>query len=118
MTGTTRIRWEGTGLGGITGHVGTHQPWMFQIFPPPLTVERWALMAQIPGMDNRRSRSDSPDELKAEAEAWLVEFISSLGASFEVPGHYHSATGHEDTLCHCPSPATYAPRWPNKTGEA
>ena len=24
-------------------------------------------------------------------------------------GHYHDATGHEDTLCQCPSPGTYAP---------
>ena len=27
-------------------------------------------------------------------------------------GHYHDATGHEDTLCQCPSPGTYAPQWP------
>ena len=27
-------------------------------------------------------------------------------------GHYHDATGHEDTLCTCPSPGTYAPQWP------
>ena len=27
-------------------------------------------------------------------------------------GHYHDATGHEDTLCQCPSPGTYAPSWP------
>jgi len=27
-------------------------------------------------------------------------------------GHYHDATGHENTLCTCPSPGTYAPQWP------
>jgi len=26
-------------------------------------------------------------------------------------GHYHDATGHEDTVCNCPSPLTYAPQW-------
>ena len=28
-------------------------------------------------------------------------------------GHYHDATGHEDTLCQCPSPGTYAPQFRN-----
>ena len=34
-----------------------------------------------------------------------------IAAALEQPGHYHDATGHEDTLCHCPSPLTYAPQY-------
>ena len=37
----------------------------------------------------------------------LTERITGCSA-----GHYHDATGHEDTLCQCPSPGTYAPQWP------
>ena len=37
----------------------------------------------------------------------LTERITGRSA-----GHYHDATGYEDTLCQCPSPGTYAPQWP------
>ena len=37
----------------------------------------------------------------------LTERITGCSA-----GHYHDATGYEDTLCQCPSPGTYAPQWP------
>ena len=30
----------------------------------------------------------------------------------EIAGHYHDATGHENTRCYCPSPGTDAPHWP------
>ena len=34
------------------------------------------------------------------------------GVAAEIAGHYHDATGHENTRCYCPSPGTYAPHWP------
>ena len=38
----------------------------------------------------------------------LTERITGCSA-----GHYHDATGYEDTLCQCPSPGTYAPQFRN-----
>ena len=39
------------------------------------------LVSELPGQDRRRHLG-TPDELKAEAERWLEEFVSSLGAIF------------------------------------
>jgi len=79
---SNRIRWEATKYGGWTGHVGTLETWAFQIQRPVLAGERWLLTATFPGALND-IRPGIPDKLKAEAERWLKEFISSLGAIFE-----------------------------------
>ncbi|HEV2451628.1 MAG TPA: hypothetical protein VGS62_06860 [Streptosporangiaceae bacterium] len=81
-TTPARIRWQDDPIGSISGHVGTHKPWVFQIFKPAPAEERWRLIAQLPGAFGRDARSADPDELKAEAERWLEEFVSSLGAIF------------------------------------
>lgn len=86
MTETTaRIRWEPAEHGGFTGHVGN-------INPPLFTLRRrrvaWVLTAAIPGTSYRIIRDDAAHplppvtELKGQAERWLEEFTSSLGAVF------------------------------------
>ena len=44
-------------------------------------------------------------------------FAEQFEPAHGVVGHYHDATGHEDTLCQCPSPGTYAPQWPEGSEE-
>lgn len=82
MGETERIRWEPTNYGGWIGHVGTLEPWAFQIFKTGLGYVGWSLTAQLPGSLGKGCQNDDPDELKAKAERWLAEFISSLGAIF------------------------------------
>jgi len=83
MTETTRIRWEPTQYGGWTGHVGTLEPWAYQIWKPGDETPEWRLTSALFGQYGRRVDNDNPGALKAEAERWLEEFVSSLGASFE-----------------------------------
>jgi hypothetical protein len=81
MTETSRIRWESTGSGSFTGYVGALEPWVFYIHRPVLAGQRWMLTATLPGaLDD--VRPGTPDKLKAEAERWLEQFVSSLGAVF------------------------------------
>ena len=50
----------------------------------------------------------------AAYEEWGRQVAETTGklARTAAAGHYHDATGHENTLCTCPSPGTYAPQWP------
>ncbi len=83
MTETTaRIRWEPTKYGGWTGGTGTLDGWLFQVWKAPAPVGPWRLESNLPGNFWRTKDDDDPDELKAEAERWLEEFVTSLGASF------------------------------------
>ena len=94
----TRIRWhhvDGTVVEWF-GYVGTMTTTaLFQILHPVAKptdavmgsrFDEWALCTTFPGAaDVARygGRDDSaPDRLKAEAEHWLAELVSSLGASF------------------------------------
>ena len=84
MTGTTtRIRWEPTKYGGWTGRVGTIDQFVFQLWQPgspePLP---WRLESGLPGDFGRVATGLDPELLKAEAERWLAEFVTSLGAVF------------------------------------
>jgi hypothetical protein len=90
---TARIRWQDDRLGGFTGRVGTLKPWVFHVWRSPRDRGEWVLAARLPG--TRRHFGGDPDELKAEAERWLEEFASSLGASFAepVPPHPEEKTG-------------------------
>ncbi len=87
-TGTGRIRWEGDGHGGFAGYVGTLEPWAFQLWQSPCDTGNyvlgdWVRLAAFPRADGTRSVSGKdPDVLKAEAERWLEEFVTSLGAVF------------------------------------
>ena len=47
------------------------------------TEPGWRLTAELPGLGRKNADSDNPDDLKAAAERWLEEFVSSLDASFE-----------------------------------
>lgn len=82
---SARIRWEPTKHGGWTGHVGTIKGFVFQVWKPTHPeAEPYRLQSGLPGYFGRFKDSASPDELKAEAERWLSEFVSSLGAVFPV----------------------------------
>jgi len=87
---TNRIRWhdETPGNGDVynvahIGHVGTVEGAAFIIYTPDQLHANWLLSFRlIPG--STFLYADSPKDLKAEAERWLEEFVSSLGASFPV----------------------------------
>ena len=84
-TSPARIRWEkhepGTAVMAYAGHVGTAGLGVFAIFEPDAPGDDHVLTAALPGMGNKRSYG-TPGELKAQAEWWLEEFASSLGAVF------------------------------------
>ena len=85
----TRIRW-GTPVPGslatLAGYVGTLDADLFKIFEPYPGEDGWLLTSTLPGLlGYRRFKVEpdvGPDRLKAEAEHWLEEFVSSLGAIF------------------------------------
>lgn len=85
MTG--RIRWEDEPEGyavtsdGFIGPIGWR--WRaFKIWNPDTRVDpRPFLTSDLPGWD-RSQHHGTPNELKAEAERWLSEFVASLGAVF------------------------------------
>lgn len=81
-----RIRWETGQWDNLVGYVGTVEPWTFQIWHIR-DDGHWSLISSLPGMQNKDSYSygDDPDALKAKAERWLEEFVSSLGAIFPEP---------------------------------
>jgi len=86
---SSRIRWEPTKYGGWTGHTGTLESWVFQVWQSnsdhgDVVLGEWELMTQLPvavPRDGLRHDYD-PDKLKAEAERWLEEFAASIGAAF------------------------------------
>ena len=75
---TGRIRWNDTNPIVKAGLFG---PFSFTILKIG-TEPGWRLTAELPGLGRKNADSDNPDDLKAEAERWLEEFITSLGASF------------------------------------
>ena len=80
MTG--RIHWKLGTRGRVwLGYVGTHKPWMFQVWTGVGHEVGWQLIAQLPGLDERLENAD-PDVLKARAEELLEQFVTSLGAVF------------------------------------
>lgn len=81
MTETKRIRWEPTGNGGFEGYVGTLEACAFVIWKYNADAAWWTLTGQMVAM-RTCPHGDDPEPLKAEAERWLEEFVSSLGAVF------------------------------------
>ena len=82
---TIRVRWHAGAEKWATawfGCVGTVDPHLFSILRPMAPGDEWALTADLPGHLGKVSYGDNPDALKAEAERWLGQFVSSLGASF------------------------------------
>lgn len=79
----TRIRWEPTAGGVVYGYAGTRGTAVFKIWQPSDgTTQPWALKSDwVAGYFT----GTHPDDLKAEAERWLADYVSSLGASFEDP---------------------------------
>lgn len=78
-TGTPgRIQWNDDGLSGPVGSMGPFTFFIVRVY----AAERWMLTAELPGLGRKQARSDDIEELKAEAERGLEEFVSSLGVSF------------------------------------
>jgi hypothetical protein len=81
---TDRIRWS-TEWGGLTGHVGTAarsvRTALCQIWRPMPESGEWTLTVALAGDLGKEARG-TLDELKAEAERRLSEYVSSLGAAF------------------------------------
>lgn len=83
MTTTDRISWIATKYGGYTGHVGTLEPWLFQIWRCGDCSGEWSLMASLPGQPaGDHFSGDETGELKQRAEDMLSDLAASLGASF------------------------------------
>jgi hypothetical protein len=84
MTETKRIRWEEEAGRGyeLVGYVGTLEQWVFRAWES--RGAGWTLEAQLPDVPSPPGvlLRDTLDELKAEAERWLEDFTSSLGAVF------------------------------------
>lgn len=76
---TERIRWNDGN--DIEGHAGAIGPFAFRI-QRMYAGERWLLTAELLSMGFKHDRADNLEALKATAERWLSEFVSSLGASF------------------------------------
>ena len=95
----TRIRWEPANpinlepvdRSGWAGYVGTLKPCAFEVWQSgsdfdDVTLGEWVLSIRLPGpFGERLPHGHDPDTLKAEAESWLEEFVSSLGAIFPEP---------------------------------
>lgn len=76
-----RIHWEPAGYGAFAGHVGTTKDRLFMIRKPDHRPA-WRLSSPLPGLSGAEATSAGPDALKREAERWLEEFVTSLGAVF------------------------------------
>jgi hypothetical protein len=82
-TGTARIRWSDdlADARHFIGHVGTVAEPAFKLYGPIDGSDRWLLSIRLRSAVEFVYRDD-PDELKADAERLLSEFVSSLGAVF------------------------------------
>ena len=81
MAETPRIRWAEIEHGSVAGYVGILDGPVFKLQGPVLAGQRCVLTAKLPGWLDEIA-GGTVDELKAEAERWLEEFVSSLGAIF------------------------------------
>lgn len=81
---SARIRWEPTEYNGFVGYCtddASRADWVFRVWKTG--TGKWQLDSTLPGQFGRHLYDDNdPAPLKAEAERWLEEFISSLGAVF------------------------------------
>lgn len=89
MTETpARIRWEAgaeAGLSAWLGLVGQPPLFAYAINRPPAGEAQHTLVSQLPRPEGQYLDGD-PEDLKAEAEGWLQEYVSRLGAAFPEPG--------------------------------
>jgi hypothetical protein len=65
-----------------TGYVGTAETAVFEIWRLLPSGREWGLFTHLPGVGEGGCYGTGPDDLKAEAERWLSEFVVSLGAVF------------------------------------
>jgi hypothetical protein len=80
---TDVIRWTDAGELGRFGLAGTHEPVAFRVSPPDRSEgeERWMVLVFLGGSATHRW-GETEAEAKQQAETWLREFITSLGALF------------------------------------
>lgn len=79
---TDRIRWELSLNGNFDGYVGSMVAPMFEVHlavRPAGAIAPWALRSDLL---KGYSTGTDPDGLKAEAERWLEEYVTSLDAVF------------------------------------
>lgn len=83
-----RIRWEPDGNGGFEGYAGTYGRHLFDVWRSPndtgeVIVGEWVLASQMPRpVGSRTPHGNDLSLIQAEAERWLAEFVSALGAVF------------------------------------
>jgi hypothetical protein len=89
----SRIRWKhAPGIyAGPIGYVGSLDTPLFRVYDPQAPDGDHTLTTMLQGMGNRLCYGTEA-EVKAQAEEWLSEFVSSLGAAFPV------AAGQETQL--------------------
>ena len=128
MTETERIRWEDKepGNGDVynvasIGCAGTAEEAAFIIYTPDELHANWLLSVRlIPG--STFLYADDPDELKAEAERWLAEFVASLGAVFPEDAYEFPCCEHDLEMAYAPGAyVRYAhpdAGWPGEQDEA
>jgi hypothetical protein len=75
------IRWTDASDGGFFGFAGRYQPAAFKVIPPGPGEDFWMLSNYMCPLGTSRFGSAAGD-MKQQAEAWLREFTSSLGALF------------------------------------
>ena len=94
-------------LGVYAGRVSATCPACFSIVSPVVAVAG-------DGGHGGCTTIAEHQELQQQVER-LIDLVRQLTERItgRSAGHYHDATGYEDTLCQCPSPGTYAPQFRN-----
>ncbi len=77
-----RIHWIKNKYGDYIGGVN-RQGGLFSItWHTKRDDPNWLLRTTLPSMGHLRAKDDDENMLKLEAEAWLADFVASLGAAF------------------------------------
>ena len=85
MTETpARIRWQREDDNSLTGRTGTMTEPVFWIWPPESPGKAHILTSSLPGRNGPQDiyPNGFVADVKAKAEEWLEEFVTSLGAIF------------------------------------
>jgi hypothetical protein len=78
---TDLIRWTDASDGGFFGFAGNYAPAAFKVIPPAAGEEFWTLHNYICPL-GVSGFGETEADAKQQAETWLREFVSSLGALF------------------------------------
>jgi len=78
---TELIRWTDASDRGFFGFAGRYGPAAFKVIPPGPGEDFWMLSNYMCPLGTSRFGATAA-EMKQQAETWLREFVSSLGAVF------------------------------------